>query len=143
MSDFIPNIIKVDLDADIQKQFDSASPKGRSRISRQYILDNLRGVYNSSDGKVIIITGKTARKFASIAYEPKMRITPYLVDALQNAVFEYISNSDKLRDDDFDKFAYYSITFDIGGKLYKALLNIGIDKNNKWTLYDINPMEEI
>jgi len=55
----------------------------------------------------------------------------------------FLYNRDKLRNDDFDKFAYFSITFDIGGKMYKALLNIGIDKNNKCTMYDINPLEEV
>ena len=143
MSDFIPNIIIVDLDADIQKQFDSASDTERSTIAKKYILDNLRSDYMTNDGLEVIISGKTARKLAHTLYEPKIRVSPHLGEAIQCGVFEYVKESDKPREDEFVKFAYYRVYFDIGGKIYSGLLNIGIDKGGRGTLYDINPLLQI
>ena len=139
----IPTIV-VNLDTDIQNQFDVASPNDRQKIARKFILDNLRSDFVVKDNQAIMITYKTAKKISHTLFEPKIRIAPYLVEALKIAKFEYIADSDKTRNDGFDKFVYYNVKFDIGGRLFLGLINVGINtKENSYTLYDINPLHEI
>ena len=55
-------IVEVDLTADIQKQFDKATPKERQDIAFNYIMNNLRGKYPTNDGRVILIERVGAKK---------------------------------------------------------------------------------
>lgn len=133
-------VVEVDLTADIQKQFDKATPKERQDIAFNYIMNNLRGKYPTNDGRVISIERVGAKKMKNTLKEAKIRVIPELRYLIQSGRFENIKEVDHKI---FKKFAYYRVAFRIGDNKYNALLNVGIRPDNKCTLYDINQFKEI
>lgn len=140
----IPTIV-VNLDADIQKQFDAASPKERRKLAYRYIMDNLSGrEYIATDGRIFYINSKGADKLTYDCDPIRTRLIPHLEEVFKNAEFVKIKDKDRVRKDKLVKFVYYEFRFEIDGVLYTGLLNICINSNdNKSILYDIKPITEI
>lgn len=132
-------VVEVDLTADIQKQFDKATPKERQDIAFNYIMNNLRGKYPTNDGRVISIERVGAKKMKNTLKEAKIRVIPELRYLIQSGRFENIKEVDHKI---FKKFAYYRVAFRIGDNKYNALLNVGIRENGDSTLYELNKIEE-
>lgn len=136
---YTDKVCKINLNSEIQKEFDKATPKERANLAKQYILDNLRGNYKTQDFIDINISRKTAKEITHTMNELKLRVAPELGNLI---------NVGKLVDvkpathGSFKDFLYYSVDFKIKDKKYNAILNIGVDKNNICILYDVNQFEE-
>ncbi len=128
-------IVKVRMDATIQKQFDNSTPKERSKIAYHYIMDNLRGKYPTKDNREVFIERVGAKEIAHTLYEPKIRVTPELGQLIKVGEFLKIS---KAEHGPFKDFAYYKVNIEMANDTYCAVLNIGIRDNGDSTLYDIN-----
>ena len=131
--------VEVDLTADIQKQFDNATPKERSKIAYKYIMDNLRGKYPAHDGREITISSVGADKMSHTTHIEKIRVLPELAYLIQAGRARGVVNVEHIK---FDKMAYYDVAFKVGNDYYRALLNVGIRKDGISTLYDINPFNK-
>lgn len=131
-------VVEVDLTADIQKQFDKATPKERSKIAYDYIMDNLRGKYPTTDSRTIAIEKIGAKKISHTLFEPKIKVVPELGYLIKSGKLENIK---EVEHKVFSKFAYYKVSFKIGNEKYNAILNVGIRANGDSTLYDINQFE--
>ncbi len=139
-------VVEVDLTIDIQKQFDNATPKERSKIAYNYIMDNLRGEYETIDGRKVPIEKIGADKITHNYYEPKIRSSTELGLLLQSGRFIEEKPAKKENGDShkqFSSFAYYKVIIAIGKNKYSAVLNVGIRPDKKCTLYDINQFIEI
>ena len=135
------NTVVVDLSSDIQLKFDNATPKQRQDIAYKYIMDNLRGCYKATDGRIVSINKKSADKLSHTPDELKIRVTSSLADAIEKA--EFIGTATATHGK-FDNFAYYQIIFNIGGKLYSGVINVGILLREKSAvLYTVNQLTEI
>ncbi len=134
-----PKTVEINLNSEIQKQFNNAKPKERATIARQYILDSLRGKYPTNDGLEVYISRKTAKEITHTTYEPKLRATPQLVDLIKNGVY---IKEEKATHGTFERFIYYKVKLSIKNIVYTAYLNIGVIKQNISTLYDINQFNE-
>lgn len=132
-------IIKINLDADIQKQFDNASPKERSKIAFDYMMKNLRGKYMTEDKEEVRIERVGAKEISHTLYEPKIRVSPELGRLIENSRFLDLRKADH---GIFNKFAYYEARVAIGRDIYSAILNIGIRTNGESTLYDVNQFKK-
>ena len=133
-------VVKVDLDADIQKQLNQAtSPKERQKIAYRYIMDNLRGDYETADGRAVTISSVGADKITHKDIEVKLRVSPHLAEFLKAGELEKVIYAEHKK---FVKFAYYKVSFQLGEDRYTALLNIGVRTDGTSTLYDINPFNK-
>lgn len=133
------DVVQVDMSTDFQKQFETASPRERQKLAFNYIMDYLRGDYEAEDGRVVSIERVGADKMTHIHYEAKLQATPELANFIKRGKFlgEIDVNHKK-----FEKMAYYKITFSLGADVYDAKLNVGIRKNGRCTLYDLNPINK-
>lgn len=132
-------VVEVDLTADIQKQFDNATPKERQNIAFIYIMDNLRGKYPTEDGRIVSIQRVGADKMSHTLNETKIRVLPELAELIKTGKF--IGVIDVIHKK-FAKIAYYQVAFKVGEDKYIANLNVGIRQNGDSTLYDINPFNK-
>lgn len=132
-------VVNIELDSEIQKRFDNATPKERTKIAYKYIKDKLRGKYATQNSVEVNIYESTANKISHTMYEPKIRVTPQLAELINSG--EYIDTK-KAEHNKFNRFIYYNVNMNIGNKKFKAVLNVGVDKNNDCVLYDINQFVE-
>ena len=133
-------IVKVDMDADIQKQLSQAStPKERQKIAYRYIMDNLCGEYDTADGRTVTISSVGADKITHKDIEVKLRVSPHLAEFLKAGELEKVIDAEHRK---FTKFAYYKVDFQLGQDRYTALLNVGVRRDGTSTLYDINPFNK-
>lgn len=138
-------VVKVDMDADIQKQFDRATPKDRQYIAFKYIMDNLRGKYPAEDGRVVAIEKVGADKMSHTLNETKIRVLPELAKLIEAGELEGVVEAQKEGGQShklFKKFAYYKVPFQIGEDKYIGRLNVGIREDGSSTLYDLNPFNK-
>jgi hypothetical protein len=140
--------VKIDLDASIQKQFDSVDKYERQAIAERYIKDNLRrNDYVMTDKRVVQVTGKTASKYSHSLDDIKIQTTPHLKELIERSEFvEEVGIHDyKQGRKDFTEFAYYRAKFEISGEKYVGRLVVGIHSVKKYaTVYDmvdIKPMQ--
>lgn len=134
------NVVKVNLDSDIQKQLTAAkSQKERQKIAFRYIMDNLCGKYSAPDGRTITISSVGADKITHKDINIKLRVSPYLADFIRLGEFQGIKDVEHRK---FVKFAYYKVTFELNDERYTALLNVGVRSDATSTLYDINPFQK-
>ena len=133
------NYIEIDLSTDIQKKFNNADKKERTKIAREYILNNLRGKYLSINDIEINISRKTAKEIVNTAFEPKIRVSPELVKII---TLSYFVETKKATHGTFNRFLYYKTYLSIGKEKYSAILNVGVDRLNNCTLYDINQFKK-
>lgn len=78
------------MNADIQKQFDRATPQERVKIAFKYIMDNLRGKYPAEDGRVVAIEKVGADKMSHTLNETKIRVLPELAKLIEAGELEGI-----------------------------------------------------
>ncbi len=133
------DIVKVNLDSDIQKQLDSATPKERQKIAYRYIMDHLTGKYTARDGREISISSVGADKITHRNIDVKLRVSPELATLIKTSKFEGVVDVEHKR---FAKMAYYKTMFQLGNDTYVGTLNIGIRSNGDSTLYDLNPFNK-
>lgn len=132
-------VFKVNLDSDIQREFDRATPKERQKIAFDYIMRHLRGKYPMGDGRIVAIERVGADKMTHSFDERKIRVLPELKSLIEIGHLRGVIDVEhKL----FSQMAYYDIEFQINDNVYKARLNVGIRSNGDSTLYDIKPIEE-
>ncbi len=130
--------VEVDLTADIQKQFDNATPEERRNIAFKYIMDNLRGKYPTKDGRIVAIEKVGAKKIKNTLNEVKIRVIPELDELIKSGQFQYIKADQGDKHKNFVGFAYYKVSFRVGSEVYNGMLNIGIRENGDSTLYELN-----
>lgn len=138
-------VVKVDMDADIQKQFDMATPQERAKIAFKYIMDNLRGKYPAKDGRIVAIEKVGADKMSHTLNETKIRVLPELAQLIEAGELEGVVEAKKDGEQPhklFEKFAYYKVPFQIRDDKYIGRLNVGIRKDGSSTLYDLNPFNK-
>lgn len=133
-------IVKVDMTTDLQKAISEAkTPYEDRKVVFDYIMNEMRGVYISCDGIEITISSRTAKKYVNNAFEAKLRAAPHIIEMLQHSEFVCIVDANHKR---YSKFIYYKTNFDVDGKIYSAIINVGIASGNKAILYDINQIKE-
>jgi len=133
MSDYV---VKIDMKADIQKAISDAKTANEERkVVREYMKKHLRGIYTTSDGREVMISGTTAKKYTSKAPVIKLRAAPELVAMLKHSTFLGVVDAVH---DSFSKFAYYETHFEINDEQYVAEINVGITRENESILYDLN-----
>lgn len=133
------DIVEVELNSEIQKEFDTATAKERQKIAFKYIMDNLRGKYPIGNGEEVAIERVGADKMSHTLNEIKIRVLPELANLIKISKFKGVVD---VNHNIFKKFAYYDTFFSIKNETYSARLNIGIRKNGFSTLYDINPFSK-
>jgi hypothetical protein len=136
--------IRIDLDTEIQKQFDSATPYERRKIAFEYVKKNLRASYAASDARIVTIDNRGANKITDTFNETKIRLSPELANFIEVGTLKNIVEA---KHKIYDKFAYYKVEFVINNNgqdiWYDALLNIGIISQKGYaSLYDINPFNK-
>lgn len=134
------DIVEINLDSDIQKQFDNATPKERSKIAYKYIKDNLRGHYQAKNGIEILIQESTANKISHTLFETKIRTTPQLAELIKTG--KYIKTEKSEGHKLFNRFVYYEVNIKIKNIVYNALINVGVNNRQECVLYDINKFLE-
>ncbi len=137
---FHDEIVKVNLDSEIQKRFDNATPKERQKIAYRYIMDNLVGKYAARDGREVSISSVGADKITHLNIDVKLRVSPELANLIKTGEFVGVID---VRHKRFSKMAYYKTMFQIGNEKYVGLLNIGVRHNGESTIYDLNPFNKI
>ncbi len=133
-------VVKVNMDADIQKQLSaSKSQKERQKIAYRYIMDNLCGKYATQDGREVTISSVGADKITHKDIEVKLRVSPHLAEFIKAGELESVKDVEHKK---FEKFAYYKVSFRLGEDTYTGLLNVGIRQDGSSTLYDLNPFNK-
>lgn len=132
-------VVVVDMDANIQKRFNTATPKERQGIAFDYIMQNLRGKYPAHDGRVVSIERVGADKMTHTFDERKIRVVPALKALIDAGRLLGVVDVQHKK---FVQMAYYDVKFEIGNSRYKARLNVGIRANGDSTLYDIKPIAD-
>lgn len=136
------NVVKVNLDSDIQKQLTAAkSQKERQKIAFRYIMDNLRGVYSAPDGRTVAIERVGASKITSIDRRDKLRACPALAEMIKAGEYDHSARGEDKHNKKFEEFVYYRVRVKMGDDIYKGLLNVGIRKDGSSTLYDLRPFD--
>lgn len=136
-------VVKVDMDADIQKQLEAAStPKERQTIAFRYIMDNLRGQYTASDGRTVAIERVGADKMTYQDNHDKLRVCPALADMIKAGEYDHSAVGEDKPQKKFEEFAYYKVRVQMGDEIYAGMLNVGIRKDGSSTLYDLRPFRK-
>lgn len=134
-------VVKVDMDAEVQKQLDAAeTPKERQNIAFRYIMDNLRGKYAATDGRTVAIERVGADKMTYQDNKIKLRVCPSLADMIKSGEFQYTRKAEEKKNQKFEEFAYYRVRLKVGNERYVGLLNVGIRADGSSTLYDLKPL---
>lgn len=131
--------IKIDTD---QKVFDGIDKKDYNQIAKMYMQDYLKGktILNENDNANIGRKGinKYTNPNQQTKYlSEKMQLTPELKNVLEIA--EKVSEGTPTKDTaKFPNWEYYKFRFEIDGKQFEGLINIGVDKEGNKHFYEIN-----
>lgn len=131
--------IKIDTD---QKVFDGIDKKDYNQIAKMYMQDYLKGktILNENDNANIGRKGinKYTNPNQQTKYlSEKMQLTPELKNVLEIA--EKVSKGTPTKDTaKFPNWEYYKFRFEIDGKQFEGLINIGVDKEGNKHFYEIN-----
>ena len=140
------NYIKVDTDQHI---FENAEPKDFRKIAKKYMNDYLRGQSElgsiNSEEKVNIGT-KGINKYTNPGkrqnyFNEKMKLSPELQNILE--VAKKISESEASKENSkYSKWEYYEFDFNIDGKDFTGVVNIGVDGEGNKHFYEINKIQQ-
>lgn len=136
--------VKVDTDQDI---FEGIDKKDYNKIAKMYIQDYLVGRTKLSNNDMTVIDRKSANKYTNPGkkqqnFNEKMQLTPELKNVLEIAQKDSTSKPSK-SDSKYKNWEYYKVKFEINGKMFEGLINIGLDSNNNKHFYEINKIREI
>lgn len=131
--------VKVDTDQDI---FDGINENDYNKIAKMYMQDYLKGntILNKNDKATI--GSKGINKYTNPTQQTKylsekMQLTPELKNVLEIA--EKVEDSPPTKDTSkYPNWEYYKFKFELGGKNFEGLINIGVDKNGNKHFYEIN-----
>ena len=135
--------VKVDTDQDIFKNIDK---KDYNKIAKMYIQDYLMGKTKLSNNDTTVIDRKSANKYTNPGkkqqnFNEKMQLTPELKNVLEIAQKDSTSRPLK-SNSKYKNWEYYKVKFEINGKMFEGLINIGLDSNNNKHFYEINKIRE-
>lgn len=131
--------VKVDTD---QKIFEGIDKKDYNTIAKMYMQDYLEGTTKLSANEKVKIGNKGISKYTNPKQlthyiNEKMKLSTELKNVLEIAekvdAGKPTKNTSK-----YPNWEYYKINFNINGKLFQGLINIGIDKNGNKHFYEIN-----
>lgn len=131
--------VKIDTD---QKVFDGIDKKDYNQIAKMYMQDYLKGktILNENDNANIGRKGinKYTNPNQQTKYlSEKMQLTPELKNVLEIA--EKVSDGTPTKvTTKFPNWEYYKFRFEIDGKQFEGLINIGVDKEGNKHFYEIN-----
>lgn len=131
--------IKIDTD---QKVFDGIDKKDYNQIAKMYMQDYLKGKTTLSENDSANIGRKGINKYTNPNQQTKylnekMQLTPELKNVLEIA--EKVSEGTPTKDTTkFPNWEYYKFRFEIDGKQFEGLINIGVDKEGNKHFYEIN-----
>ena len=131
--------IKVDTDQDI---FNGIEEKDYNKIAKMYMQDYLKGNTKLSESDNATIGSKGINKYTNPKQQTKymnekMKLTPELKNVLEIA--KKVQDSPPTKDTSkYPNWEYYKFNFELGGKNFEGLINIGIDKNGNKHFYEIN-----
>lgn len=131
--------IKIDTD---QKVFDGIDKKDYNQIAKMYMQDYLKGKTTLSENDSANIGRKGINKYTNPNQQTKylsekMQLTPELKNVLEIA--EKVSEGTPTKDTaKFPNWEYYKFRFEIDGKQFEGLINIGVDKEGNKHFYEIN-----
>lgn len=130
------SVVKIDLNTDIHKKLTASKDINTKRkIVLDYILNNLRGKYPTSDGRIVAVERLGAKKLV-MGNELKIKVLPELANLIMASRFKNIID---VKHRHFKQMAYYDVSFEVENITYEGILNIGIRENKEATLYDLNP----
>lgn len=131
--------IKVDTDQNI---FAGIAEKDYSKIAKMYMQDYLKGKTTLSENNEVNIGNKGINKYTNPKQQTKyinekMQLTPELKNVLEIA--DKVSVGTPTKDTTkFPNWEYYKFKFELDGKNFEGLINIGVDKNGNKHFYEIN-----
>lgn len=131
--------VKVDTDQNI---FEGVETKDYPKIARMYMQDYLKGNTALGNNSTANIGNKGISKYTNPIQQTqykneKMKLSTELNNIL--AVSEKVSEGLPTKDTSkFPNWEYYKVNFEIDGKTFEGLINIGVDKNGNKHFYDIN-----
>lgn len=131
--------VKVDTDQDI---FEGIDKKDYNKIAKMYMQDYLKGNTILSQNDTSFIGSKGINKYTNPRQQTKyidekMQLAPELKNVLEIA--KKVDDSAPSKDTSkYPSWEYYKFNFELGGKNFEGLINIGIDKNGKKHFYEIN-----
>lgn len=131
--------IKIDTD---QKVFDGIDRKDYNQIAKMYMQDYLKGRTTLNENDSANIGRKGINKYTNPNQQTKylsekMQLTPELKNVLEIA--EKVSEGNPTKDTTkFPNWEYYKFRFEIDGKQFEGLINIGVDKEGNKHFYEIN-----
>ena len=138
----------VNVDTD-QHLFDGKSISEQNKIAKKYILDNFRKNGLMINDSYINVTSKTANEYTHPRNQlpmgtksAKMRSSTELDNLLKISKYQYSRKDDGRHPFAKDGWDYYETIFNVDGKMFKGLINIG-KSGNKKTLYDITQIKRI
>ena len=132
----------VNIDTD-QHLFDGKNVTEGAKIAKQYILEHFNG-NNYSD---VEVTKKTAKKIPYSGTQNKQirNVRNHISTELDNLIKtgEFVGHKDDAKNHSFagNGFDYYKVNFKMNGNDYEAILNIGVNGDQK-TLYDVNNIQQ-
>ncbi len=131
--------VRVDTDQDI---FEGINKKDYNKIAKMYIQDYLEGKTKLAENDTVKIANKGISKYTNPKQQTrymneKMQLSTELKNVLE--VAEKVNSALPTKDTSkFPNWEYYKVNFEIGGKNFEGLINIGIDKNRNKHFYEIN-----
>lgn len=138
--------VNVDIDQDI---FKGKSLYEQTRIAKQYILNRFKGKEMQLKDDTVSVTRKTANEYTHPRKtlqkkdaSSKMRASTELDNLLKISKYQYSRKDDGRHPFAKDGWDYYETIFNVAGKMFKGLINIG-KSGNKKTLYDITQIKRI
>lgn len=141
--------VKIDTDQNI---FEGKAPKEYAKIARDYILKNFRDgekkikLPTKENIKVIRRTANEytypKNKLSKDTRNSKMKASTELDNLISISQYQYSRPDDGRHDFAKDGWDYYKTIFEVDGKRFEGLVNIGKNGKEK-TLYDITNIKEM
>lgn len=141
--------VKVDTDQNI---FEGKSPKEYTKIAKEYILNKFRNEgkkINLPTKEDIKVIRRTAEEYThpknKLSYskkDSKMRASTELDNLVKISEYQYSRQDDGRHSFAKDGWDYYKTIFEVNGKTFEGLVNIGKNGTQR-TLYDITNIKEM
>lgn len=135
--------VKVDTDQDI---FKGVVKKDYNKIAKMYIQDYLMGETILAGTDTAKIDSRSANKYTNPGkrqqyFKEKMQLTPELKNVLKIAQKETQALPSK-ENSKYSSWEYYKFKFELSGKTFEGVINIGIDSQGNKHFYEINKIKE-